>query len=641
VALRRARVAGLVVFGLQLVGFGAWSSVLADRFALTKDFGVYEQAAFLIGHGDLDPYSSLHATVYWRDAAAFLLWPIALVTRVWPHPVTLLWTQDVAIVAAEVVAFAWMCDVVAGAHARGRRRVPPALLAGAGCLLLVVNPWTVWTASFDFHLEPFSALLCLLAARDLARDRRRAWVWSALALASGVVGASYVVGLGISALLAGRHWWRRGGCLVLLGGAWTLGVDLLHADVGTANGAYGYLLGARAPGAGAGLAALLVALVTRPWRAVAALVRQRVDIVANVSPPGILGIASPWTLGVPGVVLLENGLRNNNQFIVPSFQSFPVYVFVAVGSVIVWAAWASSGRPWVRILSMAAVVLATVNAIGWSVVWTPRTAAHWLTVSPQAARVLSRVEQRIPTGAEVVVSQGISGGFARRRWVFAQKGNESIPIETRPVWVIVAPTQGTELESVPGARATIGELAGPLHATLVSHGAGIWAFRWMPPPHMTALRFVTAATPAVPAWTDVGASGTAVLRGPASEWHVTATGLTGYIVRGTAWLVAPGRYSAVVRLSCTGPVDVEVWDTTTATLLGRAVVGPTSGIARVTGGAVVLGHVTATAPFGGVGPFTISPIPAAYGDQLEVRVWTPGHTTANVYSLQLTAAPRS
>ena len=30
--------------------------------------------------------------------------------------------------------------------------------------------------------------------------------------------------------------------------------------------------------------------------------------------------------------------------------------------------------------------------------------------------------------------------------------------------------------------ALIGELAGPLHATLVAHANGVWAFRWRPPP---------------------------------------------------------------------------------------------------------------------------------------------------------------
>ena len=169
-----------------------------------------------------------------------------------------------------------------------------------------------------------------------------------------------------------------------------------------------------------------------------------------------------------------------------------------------------------------------------------------------------------------------------------------------------------------GARATIGELAGPLHATLVAHGAGIWAFRWTPLPSTTRFRFVTSATPAVPAWTDAGPSGRAVLRGPASRWHVAATDRAGYVVRGAVGLVPPGRYAPVVRLSCTGPVDVEVWDTTTHTRLGRSVVAPTAGVARVTGPAVVLGHVSTMATFHGVGPFTVSPIPGGYGDQLKV-----------------------
>ena len=103
-ALRRLRRIGLALIAVQFLAFCVWSSVLVHRFALTHDFVSYEQAFYLISHGHLNPFSTSFGHPFWQDHGSFLLWPLAFLQWLWPHPTTLLWLQDAAAAGAEAVA---------------------------------------------------------------------------------------------------------------------------------------------------------------------------------------------------------------------------------------------------------------------------------------------------------------------------------------------------------------------------------------------------------------------------------------------------------------------------------------------------------------------------------------------------------
>jgi hypothetical protein len=126
----------------------------------------------------------------------------------------------------------------------------------------------------------------------------------------------------------------------------------------------------------------------------------------------------------------------------------------------------------------------------------------------------------------------------------------------------------------------VGELAGPMHATLVTHADGVWAFRWNPPPGVDTITVPGNSSP-LPAWAAAGAAGRAVMTGPIIGWHMTSTGARGYVSDGLAWPEPPGRYDAQVRLPATGPVNVEVWNDTSNTLLARQTARATTGIQTV------------------------------------------------------------
>jgi uncharacterized membrane protein len=147
---------GYVLLAVEFVCFCAWSAVLYHRFSLTLDFAVYHQGWYLIAHGNLNPVNTVQSGFkpFWQDHSEFILWPLALLYWIPPHDLWLLWLQDAGVVVAEAVAFTWICELA-------QKRLPgsrlAAVLAGAGLVLLVANPWIWKSVSFDFHTETLAS----------------------------------------------------------------------------------------------------------------------------------------------------------------------------------------------------------------------------------------------------------------------------------------------------------------------------------------------------------------------------------------------------------------------------------------------------------------------------------------------------
>ncbi len=633
------RRAGFGLLAAQLVGLAVLSTVLYRRYSLTWDYAVYHQAWFLIAHGDLDPYSSALRFAFWRNNGEALLWPLALLGVVVHSGLALLWAQDAAVVGAGAVAFAWVCELT------GRpwwdRRFRPGVAVGLVLVLLVADPWTYWACAFDFHMEPVAALFAILAVRDLERRRfRRVAVWVVPLLLAGEFAAGLVVGLGIAALVAGRAWRRAGVALVAAGAFWVGMLSLLGMRGGNLSVAYGYLAtGQSTVATGIGLPALAEGILLHPGRLVSALWVRRHNIVAYLAPAGLLGVVAPWGLGVAVMVVLANNLYAGLNFSTASFQYAPLTAVLAAASVLVLGRLAHRWRwgPWAA--TVLAVVLAA-DTLGWGAVWIPRTTTQWLRVSPAAASVLASVERQVPADAEVVASQGILGRFSNRQWAYQLPDAGPVAVHTRTIWVVVAPTQGIETEPVAGADALVAELAGPLHADLVVARAGVWAFRWTPGPQVTALT-VPAVPATTPGWATTGPAGQAVTVGPPSTWRAVSTGQAGYVVAGDYRRELPGHYTATVVLATAAPVDVEVWDATGDVLLARRQLVATNGQEAVTV-PVDEPHTYPHRTYTGAGPFRITPAEPPPGDQLEVRVWTPGGAPVAVYSVELqrAGAPR-
>jgi hypothetical protein len=522
------------------------------------------------------------------------------------------------------VAFTWLCEL-------SQKSLPSrdaAGLAGVGLLLLAGNPWIWWSVSFDYHAETLAILFAVLLARDLAHGRRRAWVWMLPLVACGDVAGTYLAGLGLGSVLVGPRLRRPGAVMACIGVAVTLIITLVHANKGSALNEYDYLA-TGATASSLGLAALVKGIIAHPLGAAQTIWAKRADVLANLAPAGLVGLCDLLVLPIVLVVIIANTLFAGVLFAEPIFQNLPVYILLPVGTIAVLTRLIRRSR---RSALLLAGLLAA-QALGWAMVWAPRTPSQWLRLSAPAAATLASIEARIPSAAEVIGSQGVIGGFAERRDQRPLTGAGTIPVARGQTWFVIVPSAGIETLSTASAMAFIGQLAGPLHATLVTHANGVWAFRWLPPSGVRTITVPGESTP-LPAWTDPGPAGRAVLTGPVAGWHVSSDGREGYIAEGLAWQEPPGRYQALVTMSATGPVNVEVWNDTGNTLLARHSVPVTTGIESV------LLPVDATTAYHaraypGWGPFRADFAAPSPGERLEVRVWTPGGSTVNVYGAEL------
>lgn len=628
--LHWVRQIGCIVLGLQLVGFLLWSAVLYQRYALTWDYSTYHQAWYLIAHGDLNPYDSVQGFSFWQNHSEFIMWPLALLYWIWPHDVMLQWVQDAAIAGAELVIFTWMCETAA----KRDRGSAAAWFAAVGLVLLLVDPWTWEAVSWDYHSEPVMTLFLALLVRDAANGRRRAWVWILPLLTCGDVAATYLVGVGVGLALVGRSARWRGLAMAGLGLGVTLLITLVHGNLGSGHGfqMYAYLAGST--GGSMTLGALVKGILTHPLLSVRTILDKLTDIWANLAPTGIVGAAFVMLLPVTVVTLLANNLYPGLLFSAPGFQTLALYVLLPAGTIGVLT-WLHRRH---RKTSYALSALVLVQALVWAIVWLPRIPGDWLRTPESTAATLTAVEAQIPGGDEVVASQGVAGRFSGRMDIKPLMSPGQVPVHGE-TWFVIVPTEGIETLSTASSMAFIGELAGPLGATLVADSNGVWAFRWNPPAGTDSVTVPTGLMP-IDAWTSPGAAGRADLSGPAADWHVTDTGGAGYVSDGMAWQVPAGTYQAEVTLSTSGPVNVEVWDDTSNTLLARRMLPATGGIQNVT---MPVDAPDAAVPpaYAGWGPFRTEPIAPPAGQRLEVRVWSPGRTAVNVYSADLTATGSS
>ncbi len=610
---RRIRWVGYVLLGLQLVGYLVWSVTLYERYSLTWDFAQYFQAWYLIAHGNLNPVDTAGNVQYWQNDAEFIPYVLTPLFWVFRSGLALQQAQDISVAGAELIAFTWMCDLA-------RRRCPErdaALLAGLGLLLLLVNPWLWSTVSFDVHEEPLAVFFATFLAWDMSRGKRRAWVWVVPVMLGGAPTTTWVIGLGLGGVLAGRRTRRMGAAMAATAIAYSLFLVLVRGNLAAVGITDRYLAEAR----------------VHPFSVVESFWAGRTDVIANLAPGGLVGICVPLLLPLALAVSIPNTLSGTG-FAEPLFQNVALYVLLPVGTIAVLAWLLRRHRR--AALALAGVVAA--QAIGWAAVWGPRIPDQWLRVSSAEAATLASVQNRIPAAAEVIASQGVLGRFSGHLYTYPFFGTgQKLPLQPDN-WFVITPASGVETATPASSIALIGELAGPLHARLVVHANGVWAFQLTPLPGVTTLPTPGDSSP-LPAWAAAGAASVPVLDGAVADWHMAATGARGYVSDGMEWLENPGRYRVGVALSApaadsAAPVNVEVWDDNTDSLLARREIAKADGIQQVILPVTVPAGPNRTV-FQGWGPFRADFVAPPPGQSIEVRVWSPGGAAVNVYSADI------
>ncbi len=490
---RQLHLAGIVVLGLWLVGLVVFSTLIYRSFFLSEDFATYNQAWIGIAHGRLNPLDTIYQISFVKADFELIIWPLALVHFVFPQPVVLLYVQDLAAAGCGLVTYLWILEFLE------RQRLPrsPAILVASAVLVVtVVDPGIYQAVGFDLHMEPIATLFLLLAARDLWRGRiGRAWWWIAAVLLCGSFAAIMVVGLGISALLAGRSTRWPGIGLIAAGMAWTALISVLHADGGSDITNFAYLAGRASIPAG-GVMLVVTGVLGHPGRALHNLYIRYPYMWLHIRAAGIVGLASAWGFGVPAVVMLVNGLDSHLNFSRSAFQNFAVLPFVLVGTVMVLV-WLSEHVHRGQLVAVVVAVLVLGEAVTFGIEQSPQAIRQTLAeVQAGPAAALGTALAKTPANAEVVSTMGVMGRFSSREYCYFFERYRNLPVHGNTV-VFVFSTSNLELISAAGMQLAITYVRENLHAQPLVDTAGVTAFLWHPPAGTSGVRIPTvpAVTP--------------------------------------------------------------------------------------------------------------------------------------------------
>ena len=504
--LRVFWVATAVLLSLQLVLFLAVSTFRYHRFDLYTDFGTYAQAFSVIAHGNLRPFDTFQTYPFWQNHFELAMWPIGLLGSVWPHPIVLLWMQDLAVVATELVALLWVGQICIERVGGLRQRV--ALLA---LVATVANAWWWEATIFDVHFETFGMPFALLSAYALWRGHHRtAWAAAIVGVLFGDVVALSIIFVGLAGLLSGhvrargRGVWHAAG-LTGFGLAWLILVTALHGNQGSNVPIYyGWIV--HAP-SNASSWSVYGSLAAHPAADLHVL-RNHVGAMWRVAATGgALGLLTPWGLLQAVAVLVPVALNVNGSFwLLPvgAFQTVTAVPFILVGTVMVLV-WFGTGRPewwplrrigdagarlapWRGPAAWALGAGALVLALSQSLPLWGQLVSGWDTpsilssVSGSAAAQLRAVQSVLPADAELVVSGGVVGRFTDRQAVYPIEPapQNPIPVTSHTV-VFVLTDQGEEGVAAAGERADAAFVTTQLGATVLLHKDGVTAYVWHPP----------------------------------------------------------------------------------------------------------------------------------------------------------------
>jgi hypothetical protein len=494
------------VLAVQLIALLVYTTHLYGRFDVSVDFAHNAQAWYLIGHGNLNPVDTVRITPtpFWRDHFDLIIWPLSLLRWISPGPVVLLWVQDLAIVATELITLFWVaaiCTEKVKSHRNAAGIV--AMVA------LVANPWWYETASFDVHMPPLGLPFLVFAGYSFWNRRfRGALVASLCALLFGAVVAELVFVLGVAALCS-RRVRRSGGALwaggiALIGLLWIGLINGLGANAASNIASnYGYLAD---PGQSATLFHILRGVALHPSRASHVLSLRWRAILFELLPTGFVGLFTSWGFFFFTGLLVPVALTSSFAYSLPTggaFQNLPAMPFIFIGSVMVLTSLATTvaddtaakgGRAPAAISSrlsatrrgpVIAVLLAsvaTVLALAQGATMIHRIPSDWLLVDAAQASALDQATALIPQGAEVICSYGVMGRFAEREHILALvAAPQSFAVSTSEVFFVVTPSLGNEVLDYLDARADVEFVQTQLHASMLIDHSGVTVLEWRAP----------------------------------------------------------------------------------------------------------------------------------------------------------------
>ncbi len=418
-----ARHAGALALGLAaLYALGySWVSILKYRAYQYDDFdlAIFVQALSGIPRGTL--YSSIRGMSWLGDHSSLLLFPLAPLFAVAPHPVTLLVIQSLALGLGALPVF-WLAR---------RELGDPGL--GLGCAALyLLQPALGYVNLYEFHPEALCTPLLLLAFLQLREGRLLPMVVSATLALLGREDVALVVGaMGLYALGLDRpRRWRFSAALIGLAAAsivLTFGVLKPAFAAGQVDFSLVYPDWGTRPGA------ILGTIVTHPLRALGWLVATPGDPADTglkqiwyawmLLPLLGLPLLGPGTLLIAAPIVIELFLsRGHAQHTIFYHYTALVIPFFVAAAVMGLARLERLTAP--RRVGGVVVTLAILAALASSVAFGPFARARAYGESPQpvwpdaAERALvphrDRLLARLPARGGIVASFEFLARLARR-----------------------------------------------------------------------------------------------------------------------------------------------------------------------------------------------------------------------------------
>jgi hypothetical protein len=461
------------------------------------------------------------------------------------------------------------------------------------------------------------------------------YFWSLLTMTGGLVEVTYVISLAILLMFLNPSFRKRGFSLLSVCIFMFLGLNYwFHADdLMPARAVYGYLANDGSKSYGVGFIGIFFIMATHPQNVLKEFWVEKWNILANLAPGGVLGIFTRYAFLIDATVLGANIL--SRAFAIVSFQGLPIFIFTTIGTIYFINKWYISGSRSRNVTAKIALLMVIIYALGWTVVWLPRTNYQWVSVSAVTANTLNEALNSIPQKDQVVASQGISGRFGNRRHLYTIIGDFQIVIRSENVWFVITPREGISLTSPAYSYQLVNYLMNNLGGELKFHSSDAWVIEVH---HMHSGQILKVPsnyeTLNYPAVLTSGVAGYPVVSGNYNSWYVQSDTSSGYVVA-YGYLDYPNvGFNLSVTLSTTSNCYVEVWDPETSQLLLRREIPPTNGIETLYFTGNNYGASSQSA-FAGNSVFRVLPIEPSAASKIEIRVWKPEGGDVKVYGYQV------